>query len=77
MGQEIGDPKTAPLRASATPGTVALGPGPSIRGDSRDEITPRPSPPPSDQFGLRRVPFPTRSHHPGGPLVRLGASTAG
>jgi transposase-like protein len=28
-----------------------------------------PYPPPSAGFGLRRVPFPTRSHHPGSPLV--------
>jgi transposase, IS6 family len=35
-----------------------LGAGPSIRGDSRDEITRRPSPPPTAEFGLRRVAFP-------------------
>ena len=39
-------------------GTVALGAGPSIRGDPRNEITRRPLPPPSAEFGLRRYRFP-------------------
>jgi hypothetical protein len=43
---------------SARSGTVALGARPSIRADSRNEITHRHLPPPSAQFGLRRVPFP-------------------
>ncbi len=43
-----------------TMGTVALGAGPSIRRDSRNEITRRRPRPPGAEFGLRRVPFPTR-----------------
>jgi hypothetical protein len=52
------------VTSSGTVALGALGAGPSIRGDSRNEITRRSLPPPSAQFRLRRIPVPARGDHP-------------